>query len=892
MAAGAPALARGQAAKPEPTGKAAALPEPAPASHPPLEYPRRYRGRQLAMLAFPLGGIGAGSISLGGRGQLRDWEIFNRPDKGLKPSYALPSLWVQKGASRPVAMVLEAQHLPPYEGRDGLGSDNSPGLRRLRSATFTGEFPIARIDFQDRRVPVGLSLEAFSPFFPLNADDSGLPLAFLRYTVRNPGTERAKVAIAWSIDNPVGLGASTPEQKGAAEKRVNEARSGAGWTGLLMTNPGLPAQDVLSGSFLLAATTADPGEVTTWRGWPRGRWWNSPLLFWDAFSAAGSLADEPRERNQVGTVCLRREIPAGGEATFGFVLAWHFPNRTPERMGWQAAKGEEKTIVGNAYARKFPDPAAVADHAIPRLPELEGKTRAFAAAVRESTLPGGVKDAAMSNLSTLVTTTCFRTADGEFHGWEGVNDKSGCCFGNCTHVWNYETATAHLFPSLSVSLRRAALGHSLDEAGAVHFRQLLPEGTGRSGFAAADGQMGQIIKTYLDWRLSGDDGWLGEVWPRARKALEFAWVAGGWDADKDGVMEGVQHNTYDVEFYGPNPQCGIYYLGALRAAEEMAKAVGDPQAAEYRRLFESGRRWIDANLWNGEYYVQKVRGLPKDRIAPALRSSMGSEDTEDPEYQVGDGCLIDQLLGQYLAEVAGLGPLVDPAHARTALESIYRYNYKKELFDHDSVQRVFALNDEAALVICDYGKGSRPRIPFPYFAEVMTGFEYAAAALMIYAGMVREGVECIENVRRRYDGERRNPWNEAECGHHYARAMAAWSGLLALSGFLYDGPRRHVTVVPRVDAVEFRSFWSVASGWGSFRLRRTATGQRLELAPKEGGLRVARVALALRPGSAKTAVTIGGTGVGHRTEADGTQRVFVLEREVEATADAPLVVTA
>jgi hypothetical protein len=163
---------------------------------------------------------------------------------------------------------------------------------------------------------------------------------------------------------------------------------------------------------------------------------------------------------------------------------------------------------------------------------------------------------------------------------------------------------------------------------------------------------------------------------------------------------------------------------------------------------------------------------------------------------------------------------------------------------------------------------------------------------MIYAGMVREGVECIENVRRRYDGERRNPWNEAECGHHYARAMAAWSGLLALSGFLYDGPRRQVTVVPRMDAVEFRSFWSTASGWGSFRLRRTATGQRLELAPKEGGLRVARVALALRPGSAKTAVTVGGTGVGHRTEADGTQRVFVLEREVEATADAPLVVTA
>ncbi len=880
MATGAPALAAGQ------TGET----EPGP--RPSLEYPRRYRGRQLAMLAFPLGGIGAGSISLGGRGQLRDWEVFNRPDKGLKPSYALPSLWVQKGASRPVAMVLEAQHLPPYEGRDGLGSENSPGLRRLKGATFTGEFPIARIDFHDRRVPVELSLEAFSPFLPLNADDSGLPIVFLRYTARNPGAGRAQVAIAWSVDNPVGLGASTPEQKSAAEKRVNEVRSGAGWEGLLMTNPGLPAEDVLQGSFLLAATVTGPGEVTAWRGWPRGRWWNSPLLFWDAFSAMGSLADEPRERNQVGAVCLRKEIPAGGEAGFDFVLAWHFPNRTPERMGWQAPKGEEKTVVGNAYARRFADAAAVADYATPRRADLEGKTRAFAAAVRESTLPGGVKDAAMSNLSTLVTTTCFRTADGEFHGWEGVNDKSGCCFGNCTHVWNYETATAHLFPSLSLSLRRAAFGYSLDEAGAIHFRQVLPEGKGRSGFAAADGQMGQIIKTYLDWRLSGDDGWLRETWPRVRKALEFAWVEGGWDADRDGVMEGVQHNTYDVEFYGPNPQCGIYYLGALRAAEEMAKVVGDPSAAEYRRLFESGRRWIDANLFNGEYYVQKVRGLPKDRIAPALRSSMGSEDTENPEYQLGDGCLIDQLLGQYLADVAGLGPLVDPEHARRALQSIYRYNYKKALFEHDSVQRVFALNDEAALVICDYGRGSRPRIPFPYFAEVMTGFEYAAAALMIYAGMVREGVECFENVRRRYDGERRNPWNEAECGHHYARAMAAWSGLLALSGFLYEAPGRQLTVVPRMEVPDFRSFWSTASGWGSFRLRRPATGVRFELGPQEGRLVVARVALARRPGSARTSVTIGGQGVNHRAEGDRARLVVVLDREVEVTGDAPLVVTA
>jgi uncharacterized protein (DUF608 family) len=338
--------------------------------------------------------------------------------------------------------------------------------------------------------------------------------------------------------------------------------------------------------------------------------------------------------------------------------------------------------------------------------------------------------------------------------------------------------------------------------------------------------MGQIMHAYLDWTLSGDDAWLREMWPRVKKAIEFAWIPGGWDGDRDGVLEGVQHNTYDVEFYGPNPMCGIYYLGALRAGEEMARVVGDAaSAAEYKRLFESGRRWIDANLFNGEYYIQQIRGVAKDKVAKAIIGTMGSDDTENPQYQVGAGCLVDQLVGQYMAEVAGLGPLVSPENIRKTLQSIYRYNYKRTMAAHNTVQRTFALNDEAAIVICDYGKAERPRIPFPYYAEVMTGFEYAAATHMLYAGMTREGVECIHNIRARYDGERRNPWDEAECGHHYARAMAAWSGLLAMSGFRYHGGTRAITIQA---APEFRCFWSTATAWGTFHV--TAAGTTLHVA--------------------------------------------------------------
>jgi uncharacterized protein (DUF608 family) len=351
----------------------------------------------------------------------------------------------------------------------------------------------------------------------------------------------------------------------------------------------------------------------------------------------------------------------------------------------------------------------------------------------------------------------------------------------------------------------------------MDFRELLPNGIERWGFAAADGQMGTVMKLYYDWRLSGDTEWLRKLWPAAKRALEFAWVPGGWDADRDGVMEGVQHNTYDVEFIGPNPLCGVWYLGGLRAGEEMARAAGDAVAAEeYHRLFTQGSRWIDANLFNGEYYVQRIGAIKAEDVAQGLRIGMGAGDTEHPTFQLGDGCLVDQLVGQYFAEVSGLGSLLDPMKVQQTLRSIYKYNYKRNLYHHASVQRTFALNDEAGLVICDYAKGKRPETPFPYFAELMTGFEYSAAILMLYRDMAPQGLELIENIRRRYDGERRNPWNEAECGHHYARPMAAWAALLAVSGFRYHGVDQSVSVTPRPGSKDFFSFWSTGTAWGTF----------------------------------------------------------------------------
>ncbi|HEU5457302.1 MAG TPA: GH116 family glycosyl-hydrolase [Terracidiphilus sp.] len=828
------------------------------------------------MISFPLGGVAAGSIGLGGRGQLRDWEIFNRPNKGFSPTYAFPAIWVQSGNSQPVAHVLESRITPPYEGQDGLGSNNAPGLSRLEGAVFTGEYPVAHIDFQDSTLPVTVSLDAFSPFIPHEPDESGLPVAVLRYRVTNHRSTAATVGICFSLDNPVNV-----QSKGGSSKekdsRRNQYKVEGALSGIVLDNPGLSVDDPMFGSIALAAVS-NGARTSHWEGWPRGRWWNSPLLFWDAFSAAGELGAAPAEQGLVAALCQQRTIQPGESGDFTFLLSWHFANRTPDWCGWAAPEGKGDAKIGNFYATRFRDAWEAAKYAAANLEALEERTRLFARALRETTLPGVVKEAASANLSTLASTTCFRTADGAFHGFEGSNDASGCCFGNCTHVWNYETSTTFLFPSFARSLREAAFGYSMDDEGGMRFRQLLPDGIARFDTAAADGQMGQIVHAYLDWKVSGDDAWARGMWPRIQKAIAFAWRPGGWDSEKRGVLTGVQHNTYDVEFYGPNPMCGSWYLAALRACEEMARAFGDPQAAQhYRQLFEQGSKWMDGNLFNGDYFVQQMVGRSPDQIAPHLRAGMGSDDPEHPEYQVGNGCLIDQLVGQYLANVAGLGPLVSSDHIRSSLQSLLRFNYKRTLVNHNNVERTFALNDEAALVICDYADSPRPRIPFPYFEEVMTGFEHSAAALMIYSGLVPEGVECIGNIRARYDGIKRNPWDEAECGHHYARAMAAWSSVVGLSGFSYDGIGKAVTAVPRVPHRKFHCVWASGTGWGTFTYQPSVSGgTRFSMNVLHGELSFRSCEISLSAAAAM--VSSGGKQIEHTLQASGGRTVIHFAR--------------
>ena len=820
--------------------------------------PRTFSGRNLSQIAFPIGGIGAGSISLGGYGQLQDWEIFNRPGKGNRPAYTFFAIWAKAEGESVVTKVVESRIHPSYAAGHGLPREHGEGLPHLASGTFTGSYPFAQIAFDDPGLPVAVSLEVFNPFIPLNAEDSALPVVILKYCIENLTERPVDVTLAGSVLNVVGynnegpIGVSAP----CFGSNVNEVVREEGFGGLRMTSrkyePGHPQY----GSVAFVTTER---ELTYQTKWSREGWFDELQRFWDGFSGMGALTDDdtvdpsPEGRTDVGSLGVKVHLEPEEATTIPFLIAWYFP-----KFGHYWGGGASKDVLlSPRYAARFADAWAVARYAVEHMGRLEEETRRFHDTLFASTLPDYVLDAVSSQMSIIKTNTCQWYEDGTFHAFEGCSDRAGCCMGSCTHVWNYEQTLAFLFPALERDMRVTDFKYNMAEDGYMAFRHPMPRGTafGR-GRPAADGQMGCIMKLYREWRLSGDQAFLEELWPYAKRALEFAWKE--WDQDRDGVMEGVQHNTYDIEFYGPNTMMGTFYLGALRAAEEMARALRDTEAEQtYRALYEKGRKKSDDLLWDGEFYIQKY------------------DETQALKYQYGRGCLSDQLLGQWFAMVVDLGHLLPEEHVQIALQSIFRYNWRTDFFDHPNCQRIYALNDEKGLLLCSWPKGGRPALPFVYSDEVWTGIEYQVAAHLIYEGFVDEGLCMVKGLRERYNGERRNPWDEFECGHHYARAMASWSVLLALSGFRYSAPEKAMGFAPRIRSRAFACFWSTGTGWGLFRQTIDGASHTAEVAVRFGTLELSSLTLQT-PASegSQVQVSCGGTSVPETVEIeDGEARV-------------------
>lgn len=949
-----------------------------------------YDGSDLKTIGMPVGGIAAGQLYLAGDGRLVHWDIFNQHIQTGFGDKSYDYRTVDSPLNQGFALRVQSGDQVVVRGLDCHG---------FPSVRFSGEYPLGTVEYRDPGVPVRVTMEAFSPFIPLNSADSALPATFLQFTVQNTSAQAVEVTLAGWLENGVScvsaedlyglrrfevvreegltllLGSARAVEPPVANRPPIvladfEGKDYGSWKaegtafGAAPTHGALEGQSPVSGfegqglansfsggdssqgklvsptftidrkflSFLIGGgmhpnetclnLVVDGKVVRTATGKSQEKLecenWNvknlagkeAHLEIVDRFSggwghvnvdqielrdtpkngaqgplearadfgtmglallasgdaltstslrnghspaelfAGGGLAHDPQEERPLdATLCgglgKRVHLEPGQQQQITFALVWCFPNR-PDH--------------GNFYATRFANAAAVARYLATNQERLVGQTRLWHATWYGSSLPHWLLDRLFSTASILASSTCQWWKNGRFWAWEGV----GCCEGTCAHVWNYEHALARLFPNLERTVREMQdfnpKAGFVEQSGAIYFRgECLT-------LWAGDSQGGTILKALREHQMSPDDAFLKRNWPRIRKALEFLIHE---DGDGDGLIEGSQHNTYDIFFFGANTMVGSLYLAALRAGETMALELGDQEfAAQCRKIFERGREEAVKQLYNGEYFIQKV-DLEKH-----------------PKDQYADGCLADQLFGQGWAHQVGLGYLYPPETVHSALRSIWTYNWAPNVGPQNLAhppQRWFARPGEAGLFTCTWPKSKHLGTnSVLYRDEIWTGIEYQVAGHLAWEGMLTEALAICRGVHERYHPAKHNPWNEVECGDHYARAMASYGVFLALCGFEYHGPVRHLGFAPRMTPEAFEAAFTAAEGWGTLRQHRTASQQTNRLELKWGQLELRTLALELpeKASAAATTITLAGQALEAQVKQEGRRVLITFPKTV------------
>lgn len=500
---------------------------------------------------------------------------------------------------------------------------------------------------------------------------------------------------------------------------------------------------------------------------------------------------------------------------------WQVVDSSEEEKQFLADEGDVEATYRPWYSERFKSLNEVIGYWDANQAMLEKNSRLFSDAFYSSSLPAEVLEAVAANLTILKSPTVLRQWDGRFWAWEGCQDSFGSCHGSCTHVWNYTQALPHLFPSLERTLRETEFRVSQNTEGHQNFRVNLPISAPPHNFhAAADGQLGGIMKVYREWRISGDTQWMKDLFPAVKKSLDYCIRT--WDPLHKGYLEEPHHNTYDIEFWGPDGMCTSFYLGALTAFIEMGKELKQP-VKEYTALLSKGKKYMETALFDGEYFIQKIQWEGLQAPNPVDVMSFGGSYSEEalkllkeegPKYQYGTGCLSDGILGMWMASVCGLDEVLDNEKVRSHLVAVHKYNLKHDLIDHFNPQRpVYACGKDGGLLLCTWPKGGMLSLPFVYSNEVWTGIEYQVASHLMMKGEVEKGLDIVRECRERYDGRVRNPFNEIECGHWYARAMASYGMLQGLTGVRYDAVDKTMYIDSKIG--DFKSFISTDTGFGT-----------------------------------------------------------------------------
>jgi uncharacterized protein (DUF608 family) len=810
-------------------------------------FPTVYSSQKaLDHIGMPIGGLCAGELYLGGDGRLWKWDIFNSLQKQ-------GDIYMKRGALDPETHdkpTNPKQGYPVDQGFEIRLTDGDKSVVRTLDArgfpniTFSGEYPCGFVKYRDPSVAVEVSLEAFSPFIPLNVDDSSLPATVMKFTVKNTGSEVEKIELRGWLQNAVLNSVSQDDSMRITNRLMQDSHA------LILESSAISAGDAKGGSGHIDAgpitltdhreslkDKPDYGTMALGLLGPREGDAGIPSL---ASTPEESLfgqvgpAEKPLGNKLVGALSRKLSLKPGETQTITFVIAWDFPNLNIKGI---------RTPQGQYYANRFRSAAEVVEYIAENSERLFGQTQLWHDTFyNDSTLPHWLLERTVGNVSVLASSTVHRFSDGRFYGYEGVVS----CDGACSHVWQYEQAMGRLFPQLDILLReRAEFNPKIafhPDTGVIEHREEYGQGL------AIDGQAGTILRAYRDCEMSSDNAFLTRNWSSIKMAIQCLINQPG---GRDGMLRGAQHNTLDAKWYGPVSWLNGLYLASLRAGEEMAKVMGDDAfAQECRTIADEGSKSMVSELFNGEYFINKP-------------------DPAHPGVNSGSGCEIDQVMGQSWAFQVGLGRVLPEKETRSALQAIWHYNFipdagpwREANMSFVSPTKGFAQNwfaepGEAGLLLCTFPKPDwtlekvfdmdRTDRTF-YFNQFFTGFEYEVAGHMIWEGMVDQGLAIVREIRDCYDANKRNPWNEIECGSHYARSMASYGPFIAICGYEYNGPKGYLAFAPRLSAEHFQAAFTAAEGWGSFSQELKNQTLQATVDVRFGRLKIQTLGLGVLPG--------------------------------------------
>ena len=796
-------------------------------------YNTAYAGEYLNRIAFPLGGLGAGMICMEGTGAISHVSVRNRPEIFNEPGMfaAIAVKGIKNGAKLLEGPSPDWKKFGLREAGNGLGGLTT-GLPHFRHASFIAKFPFAYLDISDADLPLKVQVTGWSPFIPTDDDNSSLPVAAMEYRFTNTGNSTVEAVFSFNAKNFLSV-----------EKGKNSIRPLQ--QGFVLTETGTTDKPYRSDF----AVFTDDAATQTDHCWFRGGWWDPFTMAWNAVKNAAVNTVAPVEEGAPGaSLYVPFALAPGKEKTVRLMMAWYTPDsdQTHGTVGARKENCDPATGCCNSpadigldkydkdfngkfykpwYSSRFASIEAVADYWKEQYNALKKNSTLFKDAFYSSSLPPEVIEAVAANLTILKSPTVMRQYDGRLWSFEGCGDSGGCCHGSCTHVWNYAQAIAHLFPALERSLRHTEFCESQSTEGHQNFRATLPiQPADHTFHSAADGQLGGIMKVYREWRISGDNEWLQKMYPMVKTSIDYCIKT--WDPREQGVIEEPHHNTYDIEFWGPDGMHGSFYTGALTAFAAMGEWL-HKDVSKYKDLAAKAKKAMETILYDGEYFIQQIKVEGLSAKNPATEKSYGGEyskeakdllEKEGPKYQYGKGCLSDGVLGAWIGRMCGMEDALDSTKIKSHLLAVHKYNLKSNLSEHANPQRPsFAYGDEGGLLLCSWPKGGKLSLPFVYSDEVWTGIEHQVASHLMLMGNVKEGLEVVRASRNRYDGRVRNPFNEYECGHWYARALSSYGYLQALTGVRYDAVDKTLHIHSKLG--DFTSFISTETGFGTVQLK-------------------------------------------------------------------------